>query len=326
MNRRPYSVPKMRIVAVHASGLVVAAGTAAATFALASGAANIFTAAFWVALGHAAFFGLPLYLLLRFRGLLPWWSAPLGGFVVGCIPIALLSLVPAADQASTGSTATVVDGMRTAAGWLEYLTLVLGAGALGSIGGVAFGLCIQGTLQRETLEQRLPRRRWILEISDFVAIGLACVFAVAAFGLPNLLMDRSCHNPMQGRKSLASEINFSLDVSPTEWPALIEVTRDFAHRHRWSYRDDVRPSPDFPWLQISVCDTIRTEFSAIRAGSLPGVQIGVYQPQGGSSWQRPFAEYYRAVHARWPDRTTFTGDHGQPIQPPRWLTSPTLKK
>jgi hypothetical protein len=45
-----------------------------------------------VAAAHALLLGLPLYLLLRLRWPLRWWSAALGGFAVAVIPVSLLSL------------------------------------------------------------------------------------------------------------------------------------------------------------------------------------------------------------------------------------------
>lgn len=312
-----------RILIVHVCGLIVAAGVAAGLFALTSSDANVFPITFWVALAHAVILGLPTYLFLRVRGSPSWWTAPIGGFAIGCLPIGLLALVPAADQASTGDVPTIVNGFRTAAGWLEYLTLVSGAGALGAVAGLGFGLCVQGTLPKPGAT--MPPSR-IAKIGEGVSIGVACTFLVAAITLPSILEDRSCHNPMRGRSSLGSELSASLSITSIEWPEFVAIVQDFAHRHGWSYRGDVRSSPDFEWLQISVCAKEGTEFSAIYAKGLPGIMISVSQPQGGSSWKLPYADLYRVLHAKWPTQIKFSGDQGRPIAPPDWLSSASEKE
>ena len=43
-----------------------------------------------VALLHVFLIGVPLYLALRRRWRLRWWSAPLAGFLIGALPMALL--------------------------------------------------------------------------------------------------------------------------------------------------------------------------------------------------------------------------------------------
>ena len=327
MESRQAIVNKARLVIVHAAGLCVAAGSAAGLFALTSFDAKIYSAAFLVALAHAFILGLPVYLALRAHSSLRWWHAPIGGFLVGCVPIGVLGLVFSADQASTGNVATVINGARTAAGWLEYLTLTSGLGALGAVGGFAFGLCVQGSLSpNEFGHRRSTQRSWIRWIGEFFAIGLAGVFLIAAIELPRLLEDRSCHNPMRGRNSLGSEINATLSISSAEWPDFVAIAQDFSRKNGWSYLGDVRPSPDLEWLQISMCDTRGTEFSAIFAQPLPGIEIAVSQPQGGDSWRKPYSDFYRAFHTRWPTRITFSDHRGKPMQPPEWLASSEQKK
>lgn len=320
-------VNKTKLVIVHAVGLCMAAGFAASLFAVTSLDAKIYAAAFWVALAHALILGLPVYLFLRADRSLRWWHAPIGGFLVGCVPIGLLGLVFGADQASTGNVATVINGARTAAGWLEYLTLTLCLGALGAVGGLAFGFCVQGTLSPNELEhRRSTQRSWIKWIGYFFVIGVAGVFLIAAIALPRLLEDRSCHNPTRGRNSLDSEISATLSITSAEWPDFVAIAQDFSRKNGWSYRGDVRPSNDFEWLQISICDTHGTEFSAIFAQPLPGIEIAVYQPQGGDSWRKPYSNFYRSLHARWPTRITFSDHRAKPVQPPEWLSLPGEQK
>lgn len=312
-----------RNVALHAAGLVLAAGAgAAAGVAVTNLGLRTFSIAFIFALAHAVLLGLPFYILLRRRGRPRWWMALVGGFGVGALPIALLALVPAADQASSGGIATIINGSRTPAGWLEYLLLVVGAGGLGAIGGLAFGLTVRTTLQSSepggsASTKRGTRRTWL----DGVLVCIAVLVPLVAVYLPAALEDRSCHNPMQGRTSLASEINASLSLDRDDWPTFAATMEAFAHRQGWSYRADVRPNPDFPWLQISACNEAGTQFTATSAPGLPGIQIGVYQPQGGNSWRAPFAILYESLQTNWPGRTSFDGTQGQRIATPGWLKS-----
>jgi hypothetical protein len=99
---------------------------------------NMFLLAFFVALGHALAFGLPVGLVVQKLKLAGALTAAVGGFVIGALPLTLLfSLTPPPEYSSSGGKVTSINGARTLDGWWDILT---GAGLYG-LCGVVGGLC-----------------------------------------------------------------------------------------------------------------------------------------------------------------------------------------
>ena len=109
----------------------------------------------WIRTGHflilcalisAAFvlvLGIPAYLLLRWRNAVRWWSTIASGFVLGAVPIAVFSWPLRFSQgasASVDGVPTLVNGIPTFAGWLQYLESVAFFGACGAVAGTTFWL------------------------------------------------------------------------------------------------------------------------------------------------------------------------------------------
>jgi hypothetical protein len=85
--------------------------------------------------------GVPAYLLLRRRLKPTWLNCTIAGAVVAAAPSLLLMIVPTPGAfEQTGEHITVLNGVRTAWGWMEGLQGVAGIGAVGLIGGLAFWL------------------------------------------------------------------------------------------------------------------------------------------------------------------------------------------
>lgn len=276
-------------------------------------------------LPHALLLGLPIALVARRKGWTGWLAALVGGFAVGAIPLGLLTLFPMAEEASTGGVPTVVHHFRTAAGWLEYLASVLLLGVHGAVGGVAFWLALaaQGGPGVQTGEAAKRPRRWL---GVLVAVVAAAAIS-AIFTIPTLKADRSCHNPLRnGARSIGAQISIDLAIDPADWPALRELFRGFAAERGWSFRDDIRHQRGLDAIYLSVCEARGTQIMAMqqlwegRRDPLGrGVEVSVYQPQGGLSWQLPTAVLVARVAARWPDRVRFRDARGELTGPPEWL-------
>jgi hypothetical protein len=90
-------------------------------------------ASIWVVL-----LGLPTFLIFKHRGLVRWWSAAVAGFLLGAVPMALVSW-PFSPGSGSGYSAWdghqtveyVVNGVPTHAGWVQY---ILGSGGMGLMG------------------------------------------------------------------------------------------------------------------------------------------------------------------------------------------------
>lgn len=158
----------------------------------------------------------------------------------------------------------------------------------------------------------------------------ACVVGVliaAALGLPQLMKDRSCHNPLRdGRTHISPELNAHIRLEREDWPALVAVFEDFAESANWSFRDDSDRVPA-PAVQLSVCSADGTEISAMHQiwPNTPnallerGISIGIYQPQGGTSWEHPTQRLLLAIERRWPGKLGFTNERGEDVKAPAFL-------
>jgi hypothetical protein len=103
-------------------------------------ALNVWIIAFAIAFALAIALGLPAYwLALRYR-LARWWASLLAGFAIGAIPFAIESW-PVRNAGSyrawNGQVDYVVNGVPTAAGWLQYERSVCMVGLLGAVSGLA---------------------------------------------------------------------------------------------------------------------------------------------------------------------------------------------
>jgi hypothetical protein len=109
----------------------------------------------WVRTGHflilcalisAAYvivLGVPTYVVLRSCNAIRWWSTLASGFVLGAAPVAVLSWPLSGSpgaSASIDGVRTLVNGIPTFAGWLQYLESAAFFGACGAAAATAFWL------------------------------------------------------------------------------------------------------------------------------------------------------------------------------------------
>src|SRR5690606_5351122 len=96
---------------------------------------------------HVLVLGVPAYLLLRWRNWVRWWSTIASGFALAALPIALwswpLRYPELKSSASVNGVQTMIDGVPTAAGWLQYVEGALFFGAFGALSGLAFWLALR---------------------------------------------------------------------------------------------------------------------------------------------------------------------------------------
>lgn len=88
--------------------------------------------------------GLPAFLILKKLQAVRWWSTVGVGFVLGAIPPAVLAwplrYPELRTSASVDGVQTMINGIPTLAGWLQYLSAVSFIGACGAVGALAFWL------------------------------------------------------------------------------------------------------------------------------------------------------------------------------------------
>jgi hypothetical protein len=90
-------------------------------------------------------FGGPAFLVLQGRIAANWINCVAAGAVVAALPWFLLSLLgPAADEASIGGQATVINGVRTGYGWLVEFQFIGEVALFGAVAGLLFWLIATG--------------------------------------------------------------------------------------------------------------------------------------------------------------------------------------
>jgi hypothetical protein len=113
----------------------------------------------------AVILGAPLYMILYRLGWLRWWSSILTGFIVGAIPAGVLfwpmhrtygNVVTITEVRDGRQVQTIVNGVPTLAGWLEFAQHVLTYAAAGAVGGLVFWLMWRRV---QPLLAQLPARR-----------------------------------------------------------------------------------------------------------------------------------------------------------------------
>lgn len=305
-----------------AAGLTVASGAAAAVFAMMAGDIRIFTLAFAIVAVVAVCLGLPVYLAARAARNDTRRVAAVMGFIVGAVIPSIVIFGSIPDQASVGGTATVIDGSYTFAGWIENLAFIGLFGLMGAGGALLFWFLVRRRVWSEEQGDEpspAPLRTALLSVA---AVGVV----VAAFVIPYATADRSCHNPLRGGgNSIAPTASFELRVGVDEWRN-VEIEMDnFRRSGDWSLRSHVRTDEEFPWLQISLCEEPGTNIVVQGIREFNEVSFAVFQPQGGSSWERDFRALYKRVNERWPTKVTFEDGEGRETGTPAWVANEKAK-
>jgi hypothetical protein len=109
--------------------------------------------------------GAPLFLGLYRLSWLRWWTCALAGFVIGAVPEGIRiwpmrhvggNVVTVSVMRGGKMVQTLVNGVPTLAGWLDYATSVLTYAAVGVAGGLVFWLLWR---RAQPVLERLPSRR-----------------------------------------------------------------------------------------------------------------------------------------------------------------------
>jgi hypothetical protein len=307
---------------------------------------------FIVALAHAIILGLPLFLALRSRFAVGIVTCALGGFGVGAIGIALLGLLGmffgGSYNASSGGVPTIVNGVPTLAGLVEYAAGVGEMGLVGLAGGLAFWLAMRlsGQLTSQpsaeaSLSEKSPG------ISRVVAAS-AIVSTCAALVLPSVVTDNSCHNPFRdGRMSLLPQIHADVNLTTEDWPALAQILTDFGASHALSIRSDQKIlNGELMWRSLDLCnedgisikiedwlwldrmpppppdrfknlgDSVAKDVSdRIKRASdrMKGIKLEVHELRPGSGWSPLTHELLEKIETRWPQKIVFEGSDGKAI-------------
>jgi hypothetical protein len=281
---------------------------------------------FLVALGHAIVLGLPLFLFLRAKSLVGIMSCALGGFVVGAIGPALFGLMAmfgnASYNASSGGRATIVNGVPTLAGWIDYAQAVGYAGLIGLAGGLTFWLVMRLSGQIPPEPVTPP------EISPAMSRTVAATAIAATCAvllLPSIVTDKSCHNLFRdGRTTITPQIYARVNLTAGDWPALTQLTTDYAAAHSLSLRSDqaIR-SGRLMWRSLNLCNEAGVNIEIMdeawldrmqhAPARIKGIKFDVYELKTGSGWTLPARDLIEKIAEKWPEAMEFRSGDGRVI-------------
>jgi hypothetical protein len=325
-----------RLIDIASAALLAALAPALVVTCL-SPSIKIMPWALGVTLASTLFLGLPCFVAIELKRGVNTISAIVAGFAVGAVPFGVLGLLPKGNySASTNNVPTIVNGIPTLAGWIEYLELLLTFGALGALAGLVFWLtlkwCGRRTTVAESAATRIHRTPFTQLSISAGTFALAVLLATGVFAIPDITKDRTCHNMFRdGRTSVGSQVSMNLAIGMEDWPKLTEIFERFGTAHGLSFKNSSQDRPNaFRDLELSLCtdqgaDIVARDprwasknFESIYGR---GTFIAVYELRGNSGWQHLAADFLADVEAVWPGKVVFRNGKGQIIPRPEGLRS-----
>lgn len=274
--------------------------------------------------------GLPAFPLGRWLGRVNLISSTVVGFVIGAGPITLLMLLwlRSNSSASIDGVPTIINGFPTLAGWLYRLLSSMSFGGFGAIAGITFFFILKlasGAI-RAGFGAEAPVTRGASLATSGLAV-LAILLTGTALAIPNITMDRTCHNMFRdGRTSVGGKVNVRLAIALEDWPRLTRLFEDFGAANDLSFRNSNHDQPGtVRVLGLCLCSDHGLNIHAIeqhweRSGnSLPekhGIALGIYEPREGSNWTHAARELIAKLEARWPGKVQFKDRLGRTIPQP----------
>ena len=281
---------------------------------------------FLIVLAHVVLLGLPVYLYFRSKMHEGVIAFGVGGFFVGALPFGLLALFSMAllNSASSGGEATVINGVPTLAGWIEYAQGIGWIGLLGLAGGLIFWLALRRTGQIKRRTNATDAKPVTASFGSIILGSVAILVSAAIISLPNVIRDNSCHNLFRdGRSSIDPLINAEIELSPVDWPKLRKLFVDFGAAHSLAFRGDeqIREGNTL-WRDLNLCDEKGVNIDALEQPWLTqinsplaarGVVFSVYQVKTTSDWRPLTRDLLNQIDTQWPHRTTFRGPEGNVV-------------
>ena len=287
---------------------------------------------FIIAFVYVLLLGLPLFLLVGLTRRVGVAAAALGGFIVGAVPFGVLALISmiGVQNASTGGNPTVVNGVPTLAGWIEYAYTVGFFGLLGLGGGLSFWLVMRLSGQIANVPDKPEALSGKPGAGAWSVVSAALLAACAVLVVPGVVKDDSCHNRFRdGPTSIGPQIAADLKLPAESWPALRQIFIDFGVAHSLSFRSDEQiRDGKVNWRGLNLCNEAGVNIDAIDQPWLArmprlaqikspladkGIRFGVYALKPESDWKPLARELLEKIDVMWPHETTFHGLDGKVI-------------
>lgn len=296
----------------------------------------VLTYAFAVALAHAVGLGLPLFLLLNWKGWANGLSSVLAGFVIGSVPVGIFTwpYSGAGFSSSVSGVAMIVDGVPTLAGWLRYLEGVGLFGGLGAAGGLGFWLVVKWAAlpwhdrNNDGMARAFVPTRSKTSVALFRALTVGVMgLSIGILAIPTITKDRSCHNMFRdGRSHISPVLRVNIEIPADEWPVLVQVLREFAENHGLSFRNpsDSRSDPA-PYGSVSLCNEAGVNITALETAFMKikniDQSVDFYQVQEEAEWRDLARELHAVLNSQWPDKVGYRDGMNNLLPAPDFLRS-----
>jgi hypothetical protein len=279
---------------------------------------------FIVAAAHALVLGLPLFLLVHSMKRVGVATCALGGFLIGAVPSGVFILISmiGLHSASSGGKPTVINGVPTLAGWIEYAYAVGSAGWFGLTGGLTFwgAMRLSGQIAGKRNEPEAQSSE--LRASSWSVVSVAALLTCATLILPSAVMDNSCHNLLRdGRTSIGPQFSADLKLPAEDWPTLRQIFVDFAAAHSLCLRSDEHVQDrNIMWRDLNLCNEAGINIDALDQPWLTqinssladrGINFRVFALKPSSDWKPLARDLLNRIDMAWPQKTTFRGPDGK---------------
>jgi hypothetical protein len=315
------------------AAFLFAALAAAALATALGGSIDLLPYAFAVAIAHAVLLGQPVFVVFYRKGWVNAVTCTGGGAAIGALPCGLFAWPwnPGSGFSSwSHNTPKIIDGVPTAAGWLEYAELTGMFALHGALAGLVFWLVLKlSVAPKVTGESQGRASRWQRR-APAVSLVMALVLIAGVIAVPALTKDRTCHNMFRdGRQSIVPQVNIDLRIEKDDWSRLAAVLSTFSAANGMHFRDSTRIEPAMHYLHLSACNDhgvnihvhdmrwTHRNFEPLIAGR--GVPVGVYEVHDNSGWPRIAGALIADLEVAWPGKVAFLDQRGNEIPVPQYL-------
>lgn len=303
-----------------ASALLLSAALIALVFGALSRSAQMAALVLVIGLIHLVPAAI-LYAVLAWRNKVSAWVCVLSGSLIGMLPVGIATFPyplfgrPSMSNAWVGGTQTVIDGIPTLAGWIQYGQLLLFFGAIGAFAGFVFWRLVRPSPISDRPHRRLPT--WALAPA-------AVVLLVGLLLLSPLTRDRSCHNVLRdGRTGASPMMVIDLSLSLEEWHDLKRFFQRFGGVNGLDYRGSIDDSGGaVSVLSLSLCTEpdftigVNEQYWHHRGGGIipgRGLSIAIFSLDESFEW-KPIAEsLILEMRETWSTRVRFRDGNGRLI-------------
>lgn len=289
--------------------LFTAYGTAAVIAALLAGVLTMAPFAMVLVMGFVLAFELvvllPIHIALHHRGKVTRRTVLAMGMFAGALPWAWfawpLRHPEMRTTASVGGVQTMVDGVPTLAGWLEYGSLVAFFALCGLVAAAGFWGALGKRDRAPAPATKDDGGSTAARAPRWQAVTVATAMGVIV-ALPVATKDRSCHNvfrdrpvySLSGPNSARPKANLDFPANVQEWNDIAQLIVSFGRERGLDVLDMTEHDEGFRQIYVSLCNEGGTVISILDRIYFFGppmerreeLSVSIFGMRPGADWKR----------------------------------------